>query len=515
MKSKLSVYATAAVAAAVLALPASAAASITGIPDRNLGANAPTVPQQPAPPGSPFVPFAPSVGASWPGLSDPMVSPPDPNGAIGPSSYVEIINDKFAIYRRTGAVINAATMAALTGDSGPLSDPMVLWDPNTQRFYYNIWNVAAAGGTNTMDFGFSKTSNPTSIPGSFCNYGAGFGYSSAEVPDYPKLGQSQGFLMIGVNHYPTVSALHADRSDLLWISKPQGSAPITTCPAASSFTHGIFKNLRNQNGSQAWTPVPAIQDDSSSSGWIVTSSDIECPNICGTGTLITVHTLTPSTKNPKIPVLNTTGRSITVPSFQPPFQKTVSGGVPQKGSTTVLDPLDGRLEHAVAAVDPKLSKEVIWTGHNVRSAGNRTEFRWYEILPTPVATPTLVSSGVVNSASLFVFNGAVAPDRTVNPSGAAHGDSIVIGFTTSSSTTLPADRMVSKVGSGALSPFVLVDQSLTPDTDFTCSPCRWGDYGGATSDPAQSLSAPHGEVWLSNEAVTAGLNTTWNWEAKP
>jgi hypothetical protein len=268
--------------------------------------------------------------------------------------------------------------------------------------------------------------------------------------------------------------------------------------------------------------VPAIQDDSSSSGWIVTSSDIECPNICGTGTQITVHTLTPSTTNPKIPLLNVTGRSITVPSFQPPFQKTVSGGgVPQKASTTVLDPLDGRLEHAVAAVDPRSGKEVIWTGHSVRSAGNRTEFRWYEILPTPVATPTLASSGVVNSASLFVFNGSVAPDRTVNPSGAAHGDSIVIGFTTSSSTTLPADQMVSKVGPGSLSPFVLVHQSLTPDTDFTCfpsgsgPPCRWGDYGGATSDPAQSLTAAHGEVWLSNEAVTAGLNTTWNWEGKP
>jgi hypothetical protein len=363
-----------------------------------------------------------------------------------------------------------------------------------------------------MAYGFSKTSSPTSIPGSFCNYTRSFGYTASEFPDYPKLGQTKGFLLIGVNHYPTSSSLRSDRSDVLWVDKPQGSAAITTCPAASTFVSGKFVNLRNQDGTQAFTPVPAIQDDPSTTGFVTTSSDIECPGLCGTGTKVTVHTVTPSTTNPKIATMNVTGRSITVPVFAPPATT-----VPQKGSTNKLDPLDGRLEHSVSAVDPALGKVVVWTGHNVNSAGNRTEFRWYEILPTPQSTPTLVSSGVVKDLSLYVFNGAVAPDRTVNPSGAAHGNAIAIGFSTSSSTTLPADRMVSKIGTGALSAFVLVHQSATADNDFTCTPgpCRWGDYGGATSDPAQSLTAAHGEVWFTNEAVTSGLNTTWNWEGKP
>jgi hypothetical protein len=318
--------------------------------------------------------------------------------------------------------------------------------------------------------------------------------------------------MIGVNHYPTNAAQHDDRSDLLWIDKPQGSGPITTCPPATSFLHGLFKNLRNQDGSEAFTPVPAIQTDASSTGWVLTESDIETPCPGCKGTKITVHTLT-SLGNPKIPVFTTTGRSITVPVFSPP-----ATAAPQKGSSNTLDTLDGRQEKAVAAIDPKLNEIVLWTGHSVLSAGGRTEFRWYEILPTPVATPTLVSSGVVKSPTLFVFNGAVAPDRTVNTTGAAHGDSIVIGFSTSSSTTFPAAQMVSKVGAGALSPFAPVHQSTSADNDFSCTQlpyCRWGDYSSASPDPAQSLTAPHGEVWLSNEAVTAGLNTTWNWEAKP
>jgi hypothetical protein len=500
---------------AILILPASAGASITDLPQFNPNPAPLVGPVSPSPaPPTQRSPFAPTTGASWAGIFDPTVSPPDTNGAIGPNSYIEIINLQMAIYNRLGAPISTANLHTLTGHSQfGLSDPMVLWDPNTQRFYYNVWDTGSAGppaNAQTMAWGFSKNNNPTTIPTSFCNYTSHFGYSTSEFPDYPKLGQSQNFLMIGVNHYPSLSALHADRSDLLWIDKPQGSAPITTCPAASTFSAGKFTNLRNQDGSQAFTPVPAIQDDPSTSGWVVSSSDIECPDICGTGTKITVHTVTPSA-NPKIPVLSAP-HSITVPAFQPP----VTSGVPQKGSTTTLDALDGRLSHSVAAIDPVANKPVIWTGHTVLSTGGRSEVRWYEISPTPVATPTLVSSGVVKSSTLYAFNGAAAPDRTVNPLGSAHGNAIVIGFTTSSSSTFPADQMVSKIGAGPLSPFVLVHQSASADNDFTCTPkCRWGDYGGATSDPARSLTATHGEVWLTNESVTGTNNTTWNWEARP
>ena len=80
--------------------------------------------------------------------------------------------------------------------------------------------------------------------------------------------------------------------------------------------------------------------------------------------------------------------------------------------------------------------------------------------------------------------------------------------------------MVSKIGSGAQSAFVLVHASTTFDNNFSCSPCRWGDYGGATPDPATSLSAPSGQVWLTQQFTTGGGrfssgDQTWNWQATP
>jgi len=447
---------------------------------------------------------APIIGASWQGLNNAGVSPPDTNGAIGPNSYVEIINQNIGIYNRAGGLIASATLATLTGDGGFLSDPMILWDPHSQRFFYNVWDV----GQSNMDWGFSKDANPTTIPGSWCKYTSNFGYTVNDLPDYPKLGQTKDFLLIGVNHYTNPNFNHADRTDLLWINKYQDPNPVTTCPSGSTFGAGIFKNLRNEDNTIAFTPVPPIATDTNPVSFVVTSSDIECPDICGTGMLLTVHAIRPSPGNPLVPQLKVKGQSINVGAFEPP------PNAPQKSSTDVLDTLDGRLTHAVSGKDPAHgNKLAIWVAHSVLG-GAGAQINWYEINPLPVNNPSLFQSGTVSDPSLYVFNAGISNDRACDLVGCAHGDSMVLGFSTSSSTAFPASQMVSKIGAGAQSAFVLVKQSATFDNDFTCTPeCRWGDYGGATPDPTKKGGAT-GEVWLTNE-WTNGTNQTWNWEATP
>ncbi|HEX9235700.1 MAG TPA: hypothetical protein VF972_05430 [Actinomycetota bacterium] len=443
----------------------------------------------------------PTHGASWKGVASSGVSPPDPNGAIGPNSYVEVVNQKMGIYSRTGSLITSATLRTLTGHLQD-SDPMVLWDPDTQRFYYNVLNVANA----TMDFGFSKDSNPNSIPGSWCRYIASYGYSSSSVPDYPKLGQTKDFVLVGVNFYPSLSSQASTSSDILWLTKPQGSAPISTCPAANTFGIGKITGLLNQDGTQAFTPVPAIQTDPSSTGYIVSMADIECPPNCGTGTKITVFTVTNNSGTPAISAPD----SITVGSYTNPAD------AKQPGTTNVLDTLDGRLTHAVSGFDPRLNTTTVWTAHTIL-AGAGAGVRWYEIDP---GSGTIAQTGLVSNANNYRFNAGISDDRTCTATQCAHGDSMVLGFTVSSSSINPKVAMVSKIGANAVSGVVTLHQSSTFDNGFTCSPCRWGDYGGATPDPAASLTALHGEVWLTNQFTTGGSSgssgdATWNWEASP
>jgi hypothetical protein len=449
---------------------------------------------------------APTLGPSWQGTNDTRFTPPDANGAVGPKSYLEIVNSKIAIYTRSGATITSALLSTLTGDPHQLSDPTILWDPDTQRFYYNVWDIQTA----TMRWGFSKTNNPTSVPGDFCNYDASFGYVPANAPDYPKLGQSKNFLAIGVNFYPTFSSMHATESDLLWITKPQGSAPVNTCPAASKFKTGKFKDLRNENGSQGFTPEPAVQTDPSKVGLVVTSTDIECPDICGSGMKISVYQLKPKKGNPSVPTLSKP-QSITVSAFSSPPD------APQKGSATPIDTLDGRLMRAVSGVDPRVGSTVIWVAHAVLG-GAGSQVNWYEIKASPANNPTIAQSRVVKSNTLYVYDPGIASDRTVNPNGSAHGSNMVVGFTTSSANTFTAAQMISKIGATAQSAFVMVHASTVADANFGCSQlgvCRWGDYAGASADPAAKLGAQNGNVWLSNQLTAGSQDTTWNWEAHP
>jgi hypothetical protein len=304
--------------------------------------------------------------------------------------------------------------------------------------------------------------------------------------------------------YPSSSSSQSTSSDLLWISKPQGQGAITTCPAAG--TSGKVTGLLNNDGTQAFTPVPAIQTDPSGTGYVLGMSDIECPPNCGTGTKLTVFTVTKSGSVPAVSAPN----SITVGSY------TVPPSAPQQGTTRTIDTLDGRITHAVSGVDPNIGATAVWVSHTV-AGGAGSRINWYEI---NTATGALAQSGSVSSASLYVLNAGISTDRTCTATTCAHGGAMVLGFTTTSSSSFPAVQMVSKIGSGALSGFVLIKQSTTSDKNFSCSPCRWGDYGGATPDPAASLTGATGAVWLTNQ-WTAGGNAassgdrTWNWQATP
>jgi hypothetical protein len=208
------------------------------------------------------------------------------------------------------------------------------------------------------------------------------------------------------------------------------------------------------------------------------------------------------------------GNGIPIPSISGPTNIPVSeyaipSNAPQNGSSYLLDTLDGRFEAAVAAVDPARGGNVaVWTAHAV-FGGAGTEERWYEI--DPVAG-SLLQSGSVSSPSLFVWNGAISPDRANNGATAAFGDSMAMSMSTSSATTYPALQFVSKRGTNSQSALMNLVQANAASVDFSCSstsPCRWGDYSGASPDPAASGSV--GKVWLANQYNVAGGTTSAAW----
>jgi len=152
--------------------------------------------------GAPVVSTYANVSPSFDGTFMSGGTPPDTTGAMGPDRYIETVNTRYAIYSRSGSLLNGGSLSALTGISGGLfgynlSDPQMMWDAKTQRFYYSAVYYDFFFFDTGLAVGFSKTATPASAS-DFCQYAIQFG---GELPDYPKLGDSSDFLLFGYNKF--------------------------------------------------------------------------------------------------------------------------------------------------------------------------------------------------------------------------------------------------------------------------------------------------------------------------
>src|SRR5262249_33911764 len=140
-------------------------------------------------------------GFNKPGQTDNTGSPPDTTGAIGPTRYIQLVNSRAGIFNRTtGAIIGSGTLNQLAGIASSVNsfDPQIIWDPTTNRFYYIMDSRFNPASDNRLSFGFSKTPSPNNVTTDWCHYTLALG---ARFPDFPKLGDSAFFAIIGVNSF--------------------------------------------------------------------------------------------------------------------------------------------------------------------------------------------------------------------------------------------------------------------------------------------------------------------------
>ena len=444
---------------------------------------------------------APVNFIEWEGVKDEGVTPSDSTGAVGPSRYVELVNLNFAIYDRSTNQLSTGTLNTLAGrpETDFIFDPQVIWDPQTQRFYYAMDDTIGNFANSLLAYGWSKTDTPTSAA-DFCHFT--LDYPGDLFPDYPKLGDSFSWGLVGVNTYDPPGFGFVS-SDVMWFHKPP---PGSTCNQPLA---GLTTNLRDQSGTQTFTPIPAQSTDR--------------PLILSDGVIVSVDPYDPEEQNFITrfnvsnglfgPIIENPGKAIPIPTYAMPPP------ADQPGLPASMDTLDARLTQGVSAVDPRFpGKVAVWTQHTVLGGGG-AQVLWYEVDPIGLA---LFQSGVATDPVLDVFNGAISPDRANNGASQAYGSNMVMGFNTSSPAEFTKIQMVSKIGAGAQSAFVLVEASPGLDFDHSCCPNRWGDYASATPDPAAPQGGATGAVWLTsmfNDASPPGnTDTDWrtrNWGATP
>jgi len=404
--------------------------------------------------------------------------PPDDDGAIGATQFLEYINTEYQVFDKSGNTVlgplsgNAFWSgfggSCQTDNSG---DPVVRYDSAAQR-----WIVAQFAINNSApDYECVAVSTSSDATGSWNRYA----FPMQIFPDYPKVGvwpDAYYFSFNGFNISGTAfvgaNVCAADRNAMI-----AGTNATIQCFQQDSSQFGLLpSDLEGLTPPAAGTPNFFTELDPSGSANLDQYQfhvDFTTPaNSTYTGpTLIPVAAFTP--------LCNTESRGACVPQ-------------PTAGSD-LLESLGDRLmwrqvyrnfgDHTVLLIT-----------HSI-VAGNSGGIRWYEI-HNPETTPTVFQSGTFAPDASYRWMPAISMDQS---------QEIAIGYTKSSAAAGDFPSLVyagrePSDPAGTLESEVVLKAGLgSQSSGFN----RWGDYSSLTVDPTDDCT-----FWFVEEyeKTTGGFN---------
>ena len=399
--------------------------------------------------------------------------PPDGNGAVGPSHFMEFINGTVAVYSKvTGLSVQRKSNAAFWADAGLIissdavtTDPRVIYDPASQRWFATQvdFDAAAADPTseaNNFLLAVSTTASPTGVWKGFkfqADPDNGF------FADFPTLGLDTNAVYLSGDFY---SAGEVPEGAGL-VSIPKADLTSATPTVANMTWFGVMDYAVRGEVLQ-----PAICTDGSTRGNILSMGDIGNDSdphsnlvwfaVQNAGGL--TPTLTPSTFLNVLPYVVPDNPNLGVPQFT----------AHQPDGTTTLQANDARLSAKVYAVGG-----VLYAVGNTELNG-RLAIRWYRVR---AADHTLLEQGTLADPNLDLYFPSIAANHYgvvvigCNGSGGATYISsyAYVGETKNGQTTF---------GGGLLLKAGVDNYHDISETFGLATDSRWGDYSATSVDPA-------------------------------
>jgi len=430
--------------------------------------------------------------------------PPDTNGAVGKTQYVEMVNDALQVFDKlTGtSLLGPISIASIwTGFGGPCytrgkGDPIVVYDRLADRWVISQF-AQPAGATEAQDecIAVSQTGDAT---------GAWYRYDfhlTFRFPDYPKFGVWPDGYYMSANIFrtdplrdPAVGAkpFVFDRAKML-VGDP--TATLQT-------TKGVISpDLLLPSDLDGVIPPPAGAPNFFVAVTIATEEE-EAPAPGGARENAPPPPAAPSAATPPplykvwayhVDWNHPKKSSFTLRANVPAADFTVlcpntRECVPQKG---VPDPLDGegdRLMFRNAYRRFPDGRESLLNNFTV-SANSVAGIRWFELRRRVPGNWSLRQQSTYAPDSTWRWMGSIASDNQGN---------IALGFSASSETIHPQIRYASRLATDPLNTLSgerhlfdgtgsQIDRPCDPDKDPECEPepptYRWGDYSDMTVDP--------------------------------
>jgi hypothetical protein len=408
------------------------------------------------------------------------VVPPDTNGDVGTTYYVQTVNLMMAVYRKSDGVRvfgPVATNSLWAGFGGKCQtdndgDPIVLYDDAADRWLISQF---AIGGDGHQCVAISTTNDPA---GSYHRYD--FLVSPGRVNDYPKIGIWSDGYYVTINEFTSsyqgvvVVALERDKMLLGQPAQMVKFGPLacgTECPFAVQPVHydgGTVPPLG--------APAPFIMawDDetwgsgSGADGYRMWEADINWTSP-GSSTFVS------------IPQVN-------APEYDSEFCRFNRACIPQPRPGEKLDAL-GQFTMYRAMYRNFGTHESIVISHSVDVTGRSVAgVRWAEVRDNGGGW-VLHQTGTFSPNSTNRWLPSIAQDKQGN---------IAIGYSVSDKTTNPGVRYATRGAGDPLGTMSAEQVMVNGGGVQQSSSSRWGDYSSMSVDPVDGCTFWYTQEYYSN-----------------
>jgi hypothetical protein len=417
-------------------------------------------------------------GIDFPGVAC-NCAPPDTNGEVGATQYVQMVNEGIQVFDKTTgvSVLGPVAISTLWSGFGGVcetngdGDPVVLYDQAANR-----WVVTQFAGSSIPTDECVAVSTTSDATGSWYRYDFHLG---SNFYDYPKLGVWPDAYYMAMNVFNSAATTFLgpqpfafDRAAML-----AGSPATFITPGLQSDSLGalLCADLDGSNPPPAGAPNPFLS--------------IEGPP----WSLYRFHVDWATPANSTF----TLGGNLTPAGYTTLCPATRSC-VPQPGTTAGLDGIGDRPMFRLAYRHFPDGHEAL-VGNLSVSSSAVAGIRWWEINNATSGTPGFTQEGTYQPDATWRWMGSAAMDVQGN---------LAIGFSASSSTVFPEIRYAGRLAGDPAGTLAQGEATLVAGTGSqTGTSNRWGDYSDLTVDPVDDCT-----FWYTNEYYTT--TSSFNWKTR-
>ncbi len=396
--------------------------------------------------------------------------PPDTDGDVGLSHYMQVVNVRFAVYDKNGNKLlgpsnNSTIFNGLPHNTND-GDAILLYDENADRWLFSQFALPNyPNGPFYENVAISQTNDPT---GTWYRYQ----FTFTDMPDYPKLAVwADGYYMTirrfssGAGNWLGPSVVAMDRDKML---------------------------VGDQSAAMVMFNMP-----SSAEGTQAADCDSEFPVL---GTPCPVGYLTTTTVKLydfhvdwATPANSTFLQNYTIPISM--FSALNGNTVPQKNTTAKLDAMSGK-RIMFRMPYRKFNGYSSMLLNTTVNASGVAGIRWMELRNVAGAWSLYQEGTYAPGDGHHRWMGSIAMDSAGN---------IALGYSISSSTMFPSIRYTGRMFGDPLGQMTIAEKGIiNGGGSQTTSDGRWGDYSAMAADPSVV-----GKFWYTQEYYTSTSNSNW------